>query len=454
MAPSRSIDPLLLICALIVVAALATWVVPAGRYERAPDARTGQTMVVPGSYERVPATPVGPWGVLLSIPQGLSGAAAVIFYVFLAGGALTIVEATGAIGNTLDLVVRRFGHRPSVVLLLVSSLFLVGGASYAMYEEVLAFIPVLCVLMRRLRLDNRMALGVSLGTTSVAAAFSPVNTFHLGISQPMAELPLFSWFGFRVVMFALAMGIWLGYLLWVASRSRVAAAADGVEAEPEPAPLAAGGGGPRDVAVLAIMNAGMASLVVGAISWGWGLVEFSAVFVAVGFAAGLAGGLGWHRTAQQYAEGFRRLAFAAVLIGFARAISVVLERGAILDTMSRALFGPLQSLPHDGAALMLFVSESLISFPMPSDSGKAMITLPLMIPLADLLGLSRQLAVNAYTYSGLVSNLVTPAAGSMLAMLALADVPYGRWLRFVAPPLVLLFLLAAAAMAVGARMGP
>jgi len=452
MAPSRSIDPLLLICALIVVAALATWVVPAGRYERAPDARTGQTMVVPGSYAEVPATPIGPWGVLVSIPQGLSGAAAVIFYVFLAGGALTIVEATGAIGNTLDAVVRRFGHRPSLVLLLVSSLFLVGGASYAMYEEVLAFVPVLCVLMRRLRLDNRMALGVSLGTASVAAAFSPVNTFHLGISQPMAELPLFSWFGFRVVMFVLAMGIWLGYLLWVASRARVAATADVVEAEP--APMAARGRGPRDVIVLAIMNAGMASLVVGAISWGWGLVEFSAVFVAMGFAAGLAGGLGWHRTAQQYAEGFRRLAFAAVLIGFARAISVVLERGAILDTISRALFGPLQSLSHDGAALMLFVSESLISFPIPSDSGKAMITLPLMIPLADLLGLSRQLAVNAYTYSGLVSNLVTPAAGSLLAMLALADVPYGRWLRFVAPPLVLLFLLAAAAMAVGARMGP
>jgi len=220
MAPTRPIDPLLLIGSLIVAAAIATWFVPAGRYERTPDPRTGQIMVVPGSYAPVPPTPVGPWGVLLSVPQGLSGAAAVIFYVFLAGGALTIVEATGAIGNTLDAVVGKFGHRPHVVLLLVSTLFLVGGASYAMYEEVLAFIPVLCVLMRRLRLDNTMALGVSLGTTSVAAAFSPFNTFHLGISQPMAELPLFSGFGFRLVMFVLAMGTWLGYLLWVAARSR------------------------------------------------------------------------------------------------------------------------------------------------------------------------------------------------------------------------------------------
>ena len=451
MAANRPIDPLLLIGSLIVVAAIATWFVPAGRFQRVPDPRTGQTMVVPGSYAPVPPTPVGPWGVLLSVPQGLGGAAAVIFYVFLAGGALTIVEATGAIGNTLDAVVGKFGHRPNLVLLLVSSLFLIGGASYAMYEEVLAFIPVLCVLMRRLRLDNTMALGVSLGTTSVAAAFSPFNTFHLGISQRMAELPLFSGFAFRLVMFVLAMGIWLGYLLWAAARSRTSRADDSSEAEP--APVAAAPVRPRDMAVLALMNAGMASLVFGAISWGWGMMEFSAVFVGVGFAAGLTGGLGWHRTAQQYAEGFRRLAFAAVLIGFARAISVVLENGAILDTISRALFGPLQSLSHDAAAIMLLVSETLISFPMPSDSGKAMITLPLMIPLADLLGLSRQLVVNAYTYSGLVSSLVTPAAGSMLAMLALADVPYGRWLRFVAMPLALLGLLAAAAMAVGARIG-
>jgi uncharacterized ion transporter superfamily protein YfcC len=252
-------------------------------------------------------------------------------------------------------------------------------------------------------------------------------------------------------MFVLAMGTWLGYLLWVAGRSRTSQAVDSGEAEP--ARVAAATVRPRDMAVLAIMNAGMASLVFGAIYWGWGMLEFSAVFVGVGFAAGLTGGLGWHRTAQHYAEGFRRLAFAAVLIGFARAISVVLDNGAILDTMSRALFGPLQSLSHGVAAVMLLASESVISFPMPSDSGKAMITLPLMIPLADLLGLSRQLVVNAYTYSGLVSNLVTPAAGSMLAMLALADVPYGRWLRFVAIPIALLGLLAAAAMAVGAHVG-
>jgi uncharacterized ion transporter superfamily protein YfcC len=125
----------------------------------------------------------------------------------------------------------------------------------------------------------------------------------------------------------------------------------------------------------------------------------------------------------------------------------------VLDTLANLLFGPLQGLGREAAAVLLFVSESAISVPMPSDSGKAMITLPVMIPLADLLGLSRQLVVNAYTYSGLVSGLVTPASGSMLAMLALAEVPYGRWLRFIAPPLLALAALSALSMAVGARLG-
>jgi len=451
MSHARSIDPILLIGSLILVAALSTWIVPAGRYQRAPNPNTGLTMVVPGSYERVPARPVGPWGVLLSIPEGLVSAATVIFYVFLAGGALTVIESTGAIGNTLDVVVGTFGDRPRLVLLMVATLFLVGGASYAMYDEILALIPVLCVLMRRLGFDNEMALGVSLGTASVAACFSPFNTFHLGISQPMAELPLFSGFAFRLTVFVLAVAVWFGYLLWRARRTRV---------QPPEAPCgteASGAGRARwrgrDIAVLLIFNAGMASLVAGAVFAKWELIQFSAVFVGVGFAAGLVGGLGWHRTAQQYAEGFRRLAFAAILVGFARAISVVLDHGAVLDTIALALFGPLQAMPHLGAAVMLFVSESLISLPMPSDSGKAMITLPVMIPLADLLGLSRQLVVNAYTFSGLISSLVTPAAGSLLAMLALADVPYSRWLRFVAIPVGLLSLLAAAAMAAGAYVG-
>jgi uncharacterized ion transporter superfamily protein YfcC len=376
----------------------------------------------------------------------------VVFYIFLAGGALTVIEATGAIGNTLDHLMWRFGNRPLLILALASILFLIGGASYAMYEEILALIPVLCALMRRLGLGNEMAVGVSMGTATVAATFSPFNTFGLGISQPMAELPLFSGAAFRTVVFILAMGIWAAYLAWYATRFRLTTAPL-TEESPLVHPAHIGKWRPRDIAVLAALNGGMASLVLGAVFLHWELPQFSAVFVAVGFVGGLAGGLGWRGTARQFAEGFRRLALASILVGFARAISVVLANGVVLDTIANALFSPLRHLSLATSSVMMFVSESALGFPMPSDSGKAMMSLPILIPLADLLGLSRQIVVNSYMYSGLVSGLITPTTGAMLAMLAIASVPYSKWLRFIAIPFAMLFVLSVVAMVVGVKMG-
>ena len=147
------------------------------------------------------------------------------------------------------------------------------------------------------------------------------------------------------------------------------------------------------------------------------------------------------------------MVLAAALVGFARSISVVLSSGLILDTIANALFSPLRQLSLSLSAVTMLVSESVLAFPMPSDSGRAVMSLPVIIPLADLLGLSRQMAVVAYQYSALVSSLITPTAGALLAMLAVAGVSYGRWLRFMAVPFALLFALALAAIVVGVRLG-
>ncbi len=395
----------------------------------------------------MPGNPVGPWGVLTSIPQGLVEAAEVVFFVLLSGGALTVVEGTGAVANFLNHTVARFGHRPLIVLALASILFLIGGATNNMYEEILAFIPLLCGLMRRLGLPNEMALGVSIGTSSVAAVFSPANTFTLGISQPMAELSLFSGFAFRSAMFLAAMAIWYGYLAWYAMRFR---------SQPSGEPLEQGQPQKwkkRDIAVLALLNSAMALLVAGGVFLHWELRQFSAIFVVLGLTAGLAGGLGWRGTSEQFAEGFRRVILGVALIGFARAISVVLSNGIVLDTISNALFTPLRHFSISASAVAMLVSESILAFPMPSDSGRAVMSLPVVIPLADLLGLSRQMVVAAYQYSGIVSSFITPTAGALLAMLALAKVSFGQWLRFMAVPCVLLFLLAVIGLVGGVKLG-
>jgi uncharacterized ion transporter superfamily protein YfcC len=173
----------------------------------------------------------------------------------------------------------------------------------------------------------------------------------------------------------------------------------------------------------------------------------------MGLLAGLAGGLGWRGASQRFAEGLRGMVLAATLVGFARAISVVLADGMILDTIANALFSPLRHLSAGVSAIAMMVSESILAFPMPSDSGRAVMSLPVLVPLADLLGISRQMAVIAYQCSGLVSSLITPTTGALLAMLVVAKVSFGKWLRFMAIPFALLFALSAAVMAIGVKLG-
>lgn len=340
----RPIDPLLLLGSILILAAALTWIIPSGEYQRARSAATGQTLVVPGSYQQVAANPIGPWELLLAVPKGLLSAAPVVFYVFLAGGALTVIELTGAFGAVLGFLMSRFGSKPALLLPLIGLLFIAGGGTFGMYEEILAFLPVLCLLMSRLGMDSVTALAVSVGASAVASAFSPVNTFQLGISQPLAELPLFSGFGVRAVFCVLAVAVWLTFTIRHGLRVR------SMNTSTEPLPPESAEGptlAPRRcAAVLAVLILGMAALVAGAVFRRWEMEQFSAVFVLIGALAGLAGGLGWRGTSQGFAEGFRRLALASILIGLARGISVILSEGRILDSIAYALFDPLSQFPR------------------------------------------------------------------------------------------------------------
>jgi uncharacterized ion transporter superfamily protein YfcC len=461
MTKARTTDAFLLLCSIILIAAALTWVVPAGHYERARDAQTGATQVVPGSFRSSPAHPVGPWGVLLSIPKGLIAAADIVFFVLMGGAALTVIEITGAMGGMLDWLAVRFASRPLLILPLVSSVFVFGGASYGMYEEILAFVPLLCALMRRLRMTGTMAVAVSMGSAAVAAAFSPFNTFHLGISQPLAEVPLFSGAAFRSVFFVIAMAAWLAYIMWRASQMRHAAPVDDAiprdtalqDARPATSDASSPSTMARHVVVLAMLGGGLATMIAGAMLWDWTIVHFTAVLIAVGVLAGLAGGLKLRGTSHAIQEGLRRLAYAAVLVGVARAISVVLEQGAILDTITNALFRPLRGMPPGGTGIMMFVSQSLLAVPIPSDSGRAMLALPILVPLSDLLHVSRQVVVLTYQYSVLVSGLLTPTMGAMLAMLTVAEVPLATWWRFVLPIFLVLAAISGIAIVVAIRVG-
>ena len=448
---ARTMDPLLLLGSVILVAVVSRWIIPAGQYERVSNSQMGAGTIVPGSYKSLPSHPVGLEGLLLSIPTGLVRAANIIFYVFLAGGALTVVEFTGAIGAILDDLTKYLARRQLLVLPIVSLLFLFGGAAYSMSEEIIAFIPLLCALMHRLQLPNEMAVAVSFGSATVASAFSPFNTFLLGISQPVLGLHLFSGFAFRCVVFVIAISTWMAYFMLKAARMNTPEVIAGYIPEIEASGHSSATGVGQYV-VLLILNGGLAVMIVGAIRWSWETSQFSALFIGIAVLAGIAGGLKLRGTSEAFAEGLRRVALAALLAGVARAVSVILEEGRVLDTITELLFRPLQRVAGSGLAVLMLVAQSLLNLPMPSDSGKAMLALPILGPLSDLLHISRQIVASSYQYCTL-GTLMNPTYGAFLAMLTLARIPYTKWLRLIIPVFLILFTLSVVALVVAVRIG-
>ncbi|MGH7585153.1 MAG: YfcC family protein [Gemmatimonadales bacterium] len=444
---SRFPHPLVLLVVGALIAAALTWLVPAGEFARVADAAAGRQVVVPGTWHPVTPNPVGPFAAMVAIPRGLVDAADVVVLVFLVGGAFAVIEATGAMGPLVGALARRLASRELLVIPVCCLLFGLGGVLIQMQEELIAFVPVLLLLVRRLGFDRTTAVAMSLGSAVVGAAFSPIDPFLVGIAQRVAGVPLLSGAGFRIAFLVPALALWTAGTMRSAMRNRREPdqTAGSVEA--------AGGAGWQQGTVLLLVLAAFAFFVTGVLSWGWGFHEMSATFLLMGVAAGVVSGLGLGGTARALTDGFRSMAYAAVLIGFARSIFVVLGDGRIVDTIVQGLFAPLAGLPVALSALGMLLMHGLLHLPVPSTSGQAVLTMPILAPLADLLGMSRQVAILAYQYGAGLADLVNPTNGALLAMVAAADVPFERWLKFALPLAGLTALLGAAAVLAALALG-
>lgn len=235
-------NPLTLLVGCILIAAALTWILPAGRYERREDLATGRSVVVPGTYRAVDPRPVGLFQAVVAIPKGIVDAASVIALIFLIGGGFTVVKRTGTFLRLVHGLVRRLRGRGLLVIPVASVPFALGGIMMQMQEELIAFVPVLLLLVRQLGFTPTTAVAMSLGPAAVGAAFSPVNPFQVVIAQKVAELPPASGFGFRVAFLLPALGIWIAGTMYQAQKTRTLPEAAGVE---EPLPI-----NWRDVGVL------------------------------------------------------------------------------------------------------------------------------------------------------------------------------------------------------------
>ena len=337
MGRARFPDAFTLLVACVFVAALASHVLPSGQYERREDPATSRRLVVPGTFHAVEPAPVGPFAAVVAIPRGLLDAGAVVFLIFLVGGSFAVIERTGVLERGVGMLARALRGREPMVVPVCALLFALGGIFEGMLEEIVALVPVLLLLARRLRLDALSAIAMSMGAALVGGAFSPANPFQVGIAQRLAQLPLLSGWAFRTVVLALALFLFIAWTMRHAARNRPPLS-ESVSAGPtEDRPPSR-----RDIAILVLVPAAFAVYVVGVLRFGWDFDQMSALFFIMGIFAGLLGGLGLGGTMEAYKHGFREMAGAALVVGFSRAIYVVLEQGRIIDTVVHGLVTPIE----------------------------------------------------------------------------------------------------------------
>ncbi len=415
--------PLVLLLGGVLAAALFTWVLPAGQYQRRTDEASGREVVVPGTYARVSPTPVGVAAAVMAVPRGIVAGADVILTVLLVGGVFALLDSTGALARLVGSLVGKT-TRPRLVVIAVSLVFATLGALENMQEELVALIPILLVLSRGLGFGAITALAMSVGACAVGAAFGPTNPFQTGIALRFAEMPPLSMPGLRFGIFGAAVAVWIAWTLAMVSKD---------DQHPTLAPPATEPATTRDVVMLGITLVAFIPYVIGVVKFDFGFNELSALFLVAGFALGLVSGRDLSTTATDLLKAMETMLAASIFIGVARAISVVLTDGHVIDTIVYGLASPLESLPGTTGGLLMIPIHALLHVPVPSVSGHAVLTMPIMAPVADLIGISRDAAVFAYQTGAGISDMLIPTSGALLAVLLIAKVDYSRWLKFAVP---------------------
>ncbi len=441
--------PLALLTVAILAAAALSYVLPAGEYDRQEHPVTGQTVVVPGTYHEVEANRIGVFEAIVAIPRGMADRADVVFLIFLIGGAFAVFDATGALRRGIAWLVEALQGREILAIPVVCLAFAAGGVTENMQEEIIPLVPALMLLTKRLGYSPMVGVAVSAGSAFVGSAFSPINPFQVVTAQRVADVPLGSGSGFRLVFLAIALGLWIWWTMRYAASTRVESeVAESTEASGSDAALTW-----RDGTIFAIVVSTFGILVWGLLFVGWDFDHMSALFFIMGIVVGIIGRLGVTGTAHAYAEGFRSMGYAALLIGFAHAIYVVMDDARIIDTIVRGLFIPLAELPLALSAVGMSAAQGVLHFAVPSVSGQAVLTLPVLVPLSDLLGLSRQITILAYQYGAGLCELITPTNGALMAILAASGVRYESWLRFVITRYLMLMALGAVALIIALAIG-
>lgn len=414
--------PLVILLIFVFLACIATYVIPAGEFDRMMDENTGRELVIPGSFKSIAQERPGLGDLLLSIPEGIIAGAEIMVLILFIGGAFFIVEKTGALQAGIEALIYRFRHSKAVLFYLLGFVFALGGASISMQEEIIPMVPIFVILASKLRYDLRSIIAITLGSSLIGAAFSPINPFVALLAQKVADVEPFSGAVFRSCTGLIVLFFWITFHRKIGSKKEIQKENEDLKLSPISAKLGL---------ILLISFGGIGVMAYGITALDWGYNEMSALFFVIGISCGLIAGLGWNGTAKTYVQGFGEMIFAGIIVGLARSIYLVLEKGAVIDPLIQGLFSPLESMPEAIGVVGMFISQLLIHIPVPSTSGQAVLTLPLTGPLMDLMQLNRQVAVFAYQYPAALMDMITPTNGGMMAIIAASGISFKDWISYI-----------------------
>ncbi len=437
-----------ILLSIMVVAMVATWFVPAGEYSRHMDPKSNRTVIVPDSFQLVQPSPVDPFRMFVAIQSGMTQAGSIVFFIFIVFSSIYVVMSTGAIDATIAWMVRKTRAKPSsantTFAVLMAVFMLWGSTGTLSYEQMVAFVPIFASLALALGYDPVVGLAVSFVAVGIGFASATVNPFTIGVAQTISELPLFSGLAYRLLILAVMGSITVA---WTLRYARI------IKADPSKSVVS-----DIDFGELAfdeskvelrftnthkmVLSIFMVSVLIagfGLIKLGWYINQLAGLFLIMGILVGLADRKSPSKIAEIFVEGMSKGVLSAMVVGVARGILVVLSEGKIVDSIIHGM----ATLLGQGSAFMssvgMLLFQTAMNFLIPSGSGQAATTMPIMAPLSDLVGVNRQVAVLAFQFGDGFSNLLWPT-GFILIGCILAKIPLNRYFRWFLPLFGMLFL--------------
>lgn len=451
-------DSLILIVGVMVLVAILTWLLPSGEFERhmieyGSNGETHQKeVVIPGSYHQTEGSPVNFLEFFVYPLKGIVSAANIVAFILLIGGVFSVINATGAINAGLFKLLEKAEQSPALRSMLIPLLMLVFslcGATFGMAEETLLFVMVTIPLAKRMGYDEFVGLAIPFLGAGAGFAGAFVNPFTLQIAQGVAELELLSGWEYRIVTWFLFTATAIIFVMRYANKVRK----DHIDYNSGNAASTSEELSPSQAIVLILFAVSIVILIIGSTNLDWYIEEISALFLGLAVASALIANINMDDAVASFVSGVKDMVHPALLVGFAKAILLIAEDGQIIDTMLFAVSSSAGDFPSWVNVNIMFGVQSVINFIVPSGSGQAALTMPLMTPLADVLLINRQSAVLAYQFGDGISNMIIPTSGVTMGLLSLAKIEYSKWLKWIMPFFIALNVLALILLTVAELIG-